>query len=64
MLKPYMHFVDINLEENKVGVFLAQLRKDRSHEPAWSAPGGGEVHNNLEQDQEKPSTSSPYTLRT
>lgn len=53
MLTPYLHFVDINLEENKVGVFLAQLRKDRSHSPAWSAPGGGEVHNKLEQDKKK-----------
>jgi len=62
MLTPYLHFVDINLEENKVGVFLTQLRKDRSHEPAWSAPGGGEVHNNLEQDKKK--TISIVTLHS
>lgn len=63
MLKPYLHFVNINLEENEVGVLLAQLHKDGSDNLAWSAPGGGEVHNNLDQNQGKPSTLSLYTQR-
>jgi hypothetical protein len=45
--KTYWHFININLEKDQARIFLAQFYENRRHNPAWSTPGGCEIHNNL-----------------